>query len=147
MIRVSAQSCEQGGPPTEVQNPPKSAREGARRGAGLKQGARGSARCSSSLFLEETHWASTFPSTSPSTLFQAGTSPSTLLSTFGGLGVLHFCRGPPRSQSKSQSYMPKVRVTDQKSELRLPESEPNRPEKKPEYDLGASAENPPLKPS
>ena len=47
---------------------------------------------------------------------------------------------------ESQSYRPKVGVTDQKSELqwrRPPESEPNRPEKEPETGLGASAENPP----
>ena len=48
---------------------------------------------------------------------------------------------------------PKVRDTGRKSELQTksrrysPESEPNRPEKGPERGLGASAENPPLKPS
>ena len=43
---------------------------------------------------------------------------------------------------------PKFRVP--KSELqpgRPPDSEPNRPEKTSEVDLGASTENPPLKPS
>ena len=62
-----------------------------------------SGKCSgkcSSLFLEETRGASTFPSTSPSTPFLAGTSPSTLPSTLGSLGVLRFCRGPPRLQSQ-----------------------------------------------
>ena len=43
-----------------------------------------SGKCSGNLFLEETQG----PSTSPSTPFLAGTSPSTLPSTFGGLGVL-----------------------------------------------------------
>ena len=46
---------------------------------------------------------------------------------------------------ESQSYGPKVGVTDQKSEIRPgrpPESEPNRPEKGPEWGLGASTENP-----
>ena len=41
---------------------------------------------------------------------------------------------------------PKVGVTDQKSEIQLgraPESEPNRPEKGPEWGLGASTETPP----
>ena len=44
---------------------------------------------------------------------------------------------------------PKVRDTGRKSELQTksrrysPESEPNRPEKGPEWGLGASAENPP----
>ena len=44
---------------------------------------------------------------------------------------------------------PKVRDTGRKSELQTksrrysPESEPNRPEKAPEWGLGASAENPP----
>ena len=44
---------------------------------------------------------------------------------------------------------PKVRDTGRKSELQTksrrysPESEPNRPEKGPEWVLGASAENPP----
>ena len=42
----------------------------------------------------------------------------------------------------SQSYRPKVGVTDQKPG-RPPESEPNRPDKEPEWRLGASAENPP----
>ena len=101
-----------GRPPTEVQNPqpPKSARESAQRGAGRKRGARGSGwesgkclgKCSSSLFLEETQGASTFPSTSPSTPFLAGTSPS----TFGGLGVLHFCTGPHLSQLQNANRHP-----------------------------------------
>ena len=46
---------------------------------------------------------------------------------------------------ESQSYGPKVGVTDQKSELqpgRPPESELNRPEKGPESGLGASTELP-----
>ena len=50
-----------------------------------------------------------------------------------------------RVSAQSQSYKPKVGVTDQKSELqpgRPPESEPNRPEKGPEWGLGASTENP-----
>ena len=41
---------------------------------------------------------------------------------------------------------PKVRVTGRKSELRMgrpPESEPNRPDKGPEWGLGASTENHP----
>ena len=48
------------------------------------------------------------------------------------------------SAQKSQ-LQAKVGVTDQKSELqpgRPPESEPNRPEKGPEWRLGASTENP-----
>ena len=47
---------------------------------------------------------------------------------------------------ESQSYRPKVGVTDEKSEIqpgRPPESEPNRPEKGPEWGLCASTENPP----
>ena len=50
---------------------------------------------------------------------------------------------------ESQSYRPKVGVTDQKSEIqpgRPPESEPNRPEKGPKWGLGASTQaflNPP----
>ena len=46
---------------------------------------------------------------------------------------------------KSQSYRPKVGVTDQISELQLgrpPDSEPNRLEKEPESGFGASTENP-----
>ena len=46
----------------------------------------------------------------------------------------------------SQSYRPKVGVTDQKSEIqpdRPPESELNRPEKAPGWGLGASTESPP----
>ena len=70
-----------------------------------------------------------------------------------------FTAEPPRNDSganfylndsgfgpKSQSYRPKIGVTGQKSELQLgrpPESEPNRPEKGPEWRLGASTENPP----
>ena len=49
-----------------------------------------------------------------------------------------------RVSAQSQSYRPKVGVTDQKSELqpgRTPESEPNRPEKWPEWRSGASTEN------
>ena len=51
-----------------------------------------------------------------------------------------------QARAESQSYRPKVGVTDQKSEIqpgRPPESEPNRPEKGPEWRLGASTENPP----
>ena len=46
---------------------------------------------------------------------------------------------------ESQSYRPKVGVTDQKSEIqpgRPPESEPNRPKTGPEWGLGASTETP-----
>ena len=46
---------------------------------------------------------------------------------------------------KNQSYRPKVGATDQKSELqqrRPSESEPNRPEKEPEWRLDASADSP-----
>ena len=94
-------SCERGRPPTEVQNPqpPKSARESARR-CRPKTGCSGkcSEKCLPLMSLLGTRRTSTFPSTSPSTPFLAGTSPSTLPSTFGWLGVLHFCRWPPRSQ-------------------------------------------------
>ena len=48
-------------------------------------------------------------------------------------------------KSEFNCYRPKVGVTDQKSELqpgRPPEPEPNRPEKAPEWRLGASTENP-----
>ena len=51
-------------------------------------------------------------------------------------------------RAESRSYGPKV--TDPIWELqpgRPPESEPNHPEKKPEWGLGDSTENPPLKPS
>ena len=51
---------------------------------------------------------------------------------------------------ESQSYRPKVGVTDQKSEIqpgRPPESEPNRPEKGPRMGLRGFYRNPPLKPS
>ena len=47
---------------------------------------------------------------------------------------------------ESQSYSPKIGVTDQESELqpgRPPESEPNHPEKQPESGLDASTGNPP----
>ena len=70
-----------------------------------------------------------------------------------------FAAEPPRNdsgadfQGNDSGFRPKVRVTDQKSELqtqkselqwgRPPESEPNCPEKKPESGLGASTENPP----
>ena len=47
-------------------------------------------KCLSSLFLEETPGTSTSPFTSPSTPFLAGTSPSTLPSTSGGLEVLRW---------------------------------------------------------
>ena len=84
-----------GRPPKEAQKPPtpKSARESARRGAGQKRGAREVRGKVLVLVVarRETRRMSTFPSTSPSTPFLAGTSPSTLLSTFGGLGVLRFC--------------------------------------------------------
>ena len=53
-----------------------------------------------------------FPSTSPSTPFSCGAGFYTPLRpthpwkyTFGGLGVLHFCRGPPRSQPKKGQLM------------------------------------------
>ena len=56
-------------------------------------------------------------------------------------------------QGNDSGFGPQVRVTSQKSELqtksqsysrgRPPESEPNRPEKEPEWRLGASTENPP----
>ena len=70
-----------------------------------------------------------------------------------------FAVEPPRNDSGANFHLndsgfgPKVRVTGQKvgvtgqkSELqpgRPPESEPNRPEKGPEWRLGASTENPP----
>ena len=49
------------------------------------------------------------------------------------------------SAHKSQSYRPKVGVTDQKSEIqpeRRSKSEPTRPEKEPKWRLGASTESP-----
>ena len=114
-----------GRPPTEVQSPqpPTSAWESAQGGAGQKPGARGSAResarppcslkgqCSSSLFLEDTQGANTFPSTSPSTPFLAGTSPSTLPNTFGVLGFCASVGGRPSSQLQTwtrqkSSYSP-----------------------------------------
>ena len=64
-------------------------------------------------------------------------------------------QNPPRNDSganfqRSDSDSgPKVRVTGRKSELQTksrrysPKSEPNRPEKGPEWGLGASTENPP----
>ena len=90
-----------GRPPTEAKDPQKCSGECSER-CRPETGCSGKCsgkKCSSSLFLEETQGASTFPSTSPSTPFLAGTSPSTLPSTLGGLGVLHFCRGLPCSQS------------------------------------------------
>ena len=62
-----------------------------------------SEKCLPLVSLRGTRRTSTFLSTSPSTPFLAGTSPSTLPSTFGGLGVLRFCRGPPRSQTSATS--------------------------------------------
>ena len=66
-----------------------------------------------------------------------------------------FTAEPPRNDSgenfqrNDSDSGPKVRDTGRKSELQTksrrysPESEPNRPEKGPEWGLGASAENPP----
>ena len=66
-----------------------------------------------------------------------------------------FTAEPPRNdsganfQGNDSDSGPKVRVTGRKSELQTksrrysPKSEPNRPEKGPEWGLGASAENPP----
>ena len=72
-----------------------------------------------------------------------------------------FTAKPPRNDSRasfsgkwfgfrpeSQSYRPKVGVTDQKSELqwgRPPESEPNRPEKKPRIGFRCFYRKPPLR--
>ena len=65
-----------------------------------------------------------------------------------------YCR-PPRNDSGANFQRndsdsgPKVRVTGRKSELQAesrrysPKSEPNRPEKGPEWGLGTSTENPP----
>ena len=97
------QALRTGRPPTELQNPEpnKSARESARGGA-ARNGVLGEVLGEVLVLLvprRDTR-ESTFMSTSPSTPFLAGTSPSTLPSTFGGLRVLHFCRGPPRSQIK-----------------------------------------------
>ena len=60
-------------------------------------------------------------------------------------GKEKFCTGAGRCMLSfsQQSCRPKVGVTDQKSELqpgRPPESEPNHPEKGPEWGLGASTE-------
>ena len=87
-----------GRPPTEVQNLQPSARRGAARNGVLAEVLGKVLVLLQGLFPQETQGASTFPSTSPSTPFLAGTSLSSLPSTFGGLGVLRFCSGPPRSQ-------------------------------------------------
>ena len=68
-----------------------------------------------------------------------------------------FTAEPPRNdsganfQGNDSGFGPEVRVTGQKSELqpgRPPESEQNRPEKGPEWRLGASTvQKTPLKPS
>ena len=55
-----------------------------------------------------------------------------------------------RIQAQNSELQAESRSYGQKSEIqpgRPPESEPNRPEMGPEWGLGASAENPPLKPS
>ena len=70
-----------------------------------------------------------------------------LISEFSALRAgADFQRNDSGFGPESQSHRPKVGVTGQKSELqpgRPPESEPNRPEKAPEWGLGASTENTP----
>ena len=93
--------CEQGGPlqKCKTPDPPKCSRECSGR-CRPETGCSGKCleKCLPLVSLLGKRRTSTFPSTSPSTPFLAGTSLSTLPSTFGGLGVLRFCRGPPRSQ-------------------------------------------------
>ena len=81
-----------GWPPTEVHNPQPPQKcsgecsERCRPETGCKCMESARPPCSK-LPRGETRRTSTFPSTSPSTPFLAGTSPSTLRRTFGGLGV------------------------------------------------------------